>query len=98
MPQYDFDSEDEERNYLKIVLGQRYPYKQTFYDGLSTRQLWAMLSQKPRKNAQADIPPDYRDEPMPPRLGDPDYKPLLKTIDGEAYILADSGEYVPIEG
>lgn len=98
MRRYAFESEEEERNFLSIALSERYPYRQTFYERLSIRQLWAMLDREPRKPRQAEIPPDYRDEPTPPRLGDPDYKPLLETIDGEGYILADSGEYVLIEG
>lgn len=94
-----FDSEDEERAWLKTALRQRFPYKESFYDARSTGQLWAML-RKPEPAHKRYGPEPIRDdddEPRIPRLGDPDYKPILAHFDGADHILADSGEYVEID-
>jgi hypothetical protein len=100
MPTYDFYSEDEERLWLTQNLKERYPYRESLYDGMSTRQLWAMFlkpAPQSRRYGPKPIRPDDDDDVRIPHLGDPDYKPLFARFDGADHILADSGEYVEID-
>jgi hypothetical protein len=104
----EFESEDEEREFLKTILERRYPYPDSFYEKLPTRRLWAMNSRKlggrtKRKAAQApnavpSVTQSDPDGPWPPMPGQPGYEPIYARIDGESHILADSGEYVRIDG